>query len=302
MTTRPSGVTSPPAMRGTTEYVPSFCRLAITWSLVSCRVAFSPSRTWPRPSEARIEATTGLQTSQPRPRPCWAITSLKVRSSLTRITSYSSARERSKCSQRAVLTSMPAASSSAVTSCLTSGTQLPQLVPARVQPLTAPTSVQPPSVTAQRIVLALTPLQEQTTASSGSAPRSAVARSAGSSQDAGFSPSELPTMGRSAAYAEASPTSTPPRSSWASSDRTSFWYTPRTGSAWTTSSEPSPVPKASPKLATSTPSSFSLVDMSGSSNVAAPASSRSATTSAIVYPGATRPRVLPPTQATSPTA
>ncbi|CPU65347.1 Uncharacterised protein [Mycobacteroides abscessus] len=45
MTSSPSGVISPPGMRGTTEYVPSFCMFARTWSFVSCSVACSPSRT-----------------------------------------------------------------------------------------------------------------------------------------------------------------------------------------------------------------------------------------------------------------
>src|SRR6266508_3369148 len=68
------------------------------------------------------------------------------------------------------------------------------------------------------------------------------------------------------------------------------------------SSAPSDAPNASPKLATSTPSSFSLVDESAPGNVAAPPSRRSATTSAIAYPGATRPQTRPSIQATSPIA
>ena len=63
----PSGVTSPPGMRGTTEYEPSFCRFAITWSLVSCSAARSPCRTCAGAVVARIEAIAGLQMSQPRP-------------------------------------------------------------------------------------------------------------------------------------------------------------------------------------------------------------------------------------------
>ena len=143
MAISPSGVTSPPGMRGTTEYEPSFCRLAITWSLVSCSDARSPSRTWPVPREARIEPITGLQMSQPRPVPCRPMISLNVVSPCTRTTSKSWARDSSKCSHSAVLTSTPDFSSSVVTSCLTSGRQEPQLVPARVHAFTPARSVQP---------------------------------------------------------------------------------------------------------------------------------------------------------------
>lgn len=61
----------------------------MTWSLVSCSAARSPSRMWPVPREARIEPMTGLQMSQPRPRPCAATISLKVVRPCTRTTSKS---------------------------------------------------------------------------------------------------------------------------------------------------------------------------------------------------------------------
>ena len=57
----------------------------------------------------------------------------------------------SKCSHSALLTATPDCSSSASSSCLTSGTQEPQPVPALVHALTPATSVQPSSVTAPRI-------------------------------------------------------------------------------------------------------------------------------------------------------
>ncbi|SKV71847.1 Uncharacterised protein [Mycobacteroides abscessus subsp. abscessus] len=64
---------------------------------------------------------------------------------------------------------------------------------------------------------------------------------------------------------------------------------PLVASLKTTSRAPSAVACASPKLATSTPNSLSLVDRSAPGNCALPPSSRSATISAVVYPGATRP-------------
>ncbi len=148
--------------------------------------------------------------------------SLKVRSPVTRTMSNSCARLTSKCSQSALLTSTPDFSSSVVISFLTSGRQEPQDVPALVHALTPPRSVQPCSVTAHRIAPADTLLQEQTPASSGRSAPGAGALPSGSSQAVGSEPRALPTIGRSEAYAVASPTSTPPSSVWASSDSTSF--------------------------------------------------------------------------------
>ncbi len=65
---------------------------------------------------------------------------------------------------------------------------------------------------------------------------------------------------------------------------------PERESEYTTSSAPGVVAKASPKLATSTPSSLSLVERSAPVNglLTSPASCW-ATVMAISYPGATRP-------------
>ena len=75
--------------------------------------------------------------SQPRPRPCSAISRLNVVIPRTRTMSNSSARLWSKCSHSAVLTSTPALVSSASRNFFSSGTQLPQPVPALVHVLTA---------------------------------------------------------------------------------------------------------------------------------------------------------------------
>src|SRR4051794_34885498 len=222
---RPSGVTSPPAMRGTTEYEPSFCRFAITWSLVSCRAARSPSSTCAGDVVDRIEATVGRQMSQPRPSarvPNRSMTFENDETPLTRTASYSCARDRAKCSQRAVPTAMPCAASSVPTSFLTSGRHEPQLVPALVHALTAPRSVHAWSVTAPRIVPAETLLHEHTAASSGSSSSGAPPPPSGSRYAAGSPGSSRPSIGRRLAYALASPTRTPPSSVRASSDVTSF--------------------------------------------------------------------------------
>ena len=56
--------------------------LARKRSLVSCSVAWAGSRTFSFQRLARIEATAGLQTSQPCPRPCEAIRASNVLISL----------------------------------------------------------------------------------------------------------------------------------------------------------------------------------------------------------------------------
>ena len=68
----------------------------------------------------------------------------KVVRPVIRTTSNSWARESSKCSHRALLTTVPDFSSSATISLRTSGRQEPQLVPALVHALTPARSVQPP--------------------------------------------------------------------------------------------------------------------------------------------------------------
>src|SRR4051812_43768112 len=99
--------------------------------------------------------------SQPRPLPCRSRISEKVPSSCTRTTSNSCARESSKCSHNALLTATPDFSSSVLTSFLTSGRHEPHDVPAFVHDFTPARSVQPSSLTAHRMVPALTLLQEQ---------------------------------------------------------------------------------------------------------------------------------------------
>ena len=125
--------------------------------------------------------------------------SLNVPSSCTRTTSKSCARESSKCSHSALLTVTPDFSSSVVTSFLTSGRQDPHEVPALVHAFTPARSVQPSSLTAQRIAPALTLLQEQTFAASGRSVAGAGAAPSGSSHAVGSAPSSWPTIGRSEA-------------------------------------------------------------------------------------------------------
>ncbi len=141
----------------------------------------------------------------------------------TRTMSNSSAREYVKCSHSALLTSTPDFSSS----CLSIGTQLPQVVPARVHDLMPGTSVTPLSAMAERMSPAHTLLHEQTCASSG---RSRLAPAPLNSRSDGAAGSSLPTNGRSEVYGDASPTQMPPSSVRASSLMNSFLYTPPTGS------------------------------------------------------------------------
>jgi hypothetical protein len=58
--------------------------LARKWSLVSWSDACSPSRMWPGCSVASIDATAGLQTSQPVPVPNLRTRSRKVAMPVTR--------------------------------------------------------------------------------------------------------------------------------------------------------------------------------------------------------------------------
>jgi hypothetical protein len=111
---------------------------------------------WSELVDARIDATTGLHMSQPLPLPYRSISPEKVRSSVAETISYSSARDWSKCSHSAVDCATPSASSS----CLSSGTQDPQDVPASVHFFRPGTSAQPPSMASLRSPL-VTLLQEQ---------------------------------------------------------------------------------------------------------------------------------------------
>ena len=78
--------------------------------------------------DARIDATTGLQMSQPFPLPKRSIRPEKVRIAVAETISNSSARDWLKCSHSALDCSTPSASSS----CLSSGTHEPHDVPASV--------------------------------------------------------------------------------------------------------------------------------------------------------------------------
>src|SRR5688500_577402 len=106
---------------------------------------------WSLEVEARIEATVGLQISQPEPLPCLAMSSENVRMPVTFTMSNSSARDCSKCSHSALDSATPDCSSSF----LIIGTQPPQEVPALVQPFTAGIS-QAPSAMAPQMAPLLT--------------------------------------------------------------------------------------------------------------------------------------------------
>src|SRR5579884_1459342 len=110
---------------------------------------------------ARMDATAGLHTSQPWPRPCPRINSSKERMRLILTISNSSCRVQEKCSHRALLTRLPEALICALKRSVTSGKQPPQPVPARVQILTSSTDVRFLLVTASQIWLLVTLLQEQ---------------------------------------------------------------------------------------------------------------------------------------------
>src|SRR6187551_3690067 len=143
-----------------------------------------------------MDATTGLQMSQPRPRPCLASVSSKVLSSPIRTRWNSCWRVYGKCSHIEVLTLTPRFLSSALSSCVTSGVQPPQVVPALVLVLSAPTVVQPPSM-AEQIPPFDTLLHEHTCAVAGSAASAlvggapALAAAAGNNMVSGFSGSGI---------------------------------------------------------------------------------------------------------------
>ncbi len=142
-----------------------------------------------------MEATTGLQMSQPFPRPKRSSRPEKVRSSVAEMISKSSARDWLKCSHSALDCSTPSASSS----CLSSGTHDPHEVPAEVHALSAGTSAQPSAIAHFRSPL-VTLLHEQICAESGSAPTpnaTPLPDEAGAISASGSPGSSLPTMGRS---------------------------------------------------------------------------------------------------------
>src|SRR5574341_2313270 len=99
--------------------------------------------------EARIEATTGLQMSQPFPLPWAVMTSANVFSEFILIRWNSAWRECGKCSHRLLFTLKPRFFISASRICFASGPQPPQLVAAFVAFLRDPKEVQPLATAAQ---------------------------------------------------------------------------------------------------------------------------------------------------------
>src|SRR4029079_19082261 len=115
-----------------------------------------------------MDATAGLQISQPSPRPWRASRSSKVLISPIRTRWYSCWRVYGKGSHIEVLTVTPRFLSSALRIWVTSGVQPPQVVPAFVLVFSAPTVVQPVSMAPQMAPF-VTLLHEQTQAVAGSA-------------------------------------------------------------------------------------------------------------------------------------
>src|SRR6516165_5362952 len=178
--------------------------LARKWSLESCSEACSPSRMWSEPVDARIDATTGLQMSQPFPLPKRSNSPEKVRISVAVMISNSSARDWLKCSHSALDCSTPSASNS----CLSSGTHDPHDVPAAVHDLREGTSPQPSAIAHFTAPLE-TLLHEQICAESGRAPppkaEAPPPDCAGAIRASGSPGSSPPTSGRNTPYDEASP-------------------------------------------------------------------------------------------------
>src|ERR1700737_5648784 len=181
--------------------------LARKWSLESCSEACSPSRMCSELVDARIDATAGLQMSQPFPVPNRAINPEKVRTDSAgpaEMISNSSARDWLKCSHNALDCSTPSASST----CLSSGTQDPHEVPAHVHFLRSATSRQPPAMASVSAPL-VTLLQEQICAAAGSEPTPKVPPAplsgpAGAISASGSPGSRSPTIGRSTPEGDAS--------------------------------------------------------------------------------------------------
>mmetsp|Transcript_73792 Transcript_73792/g.209007 ORF Transcript_73792/g.209007 Transcript_73792/m.209007 type:complete len:251 (+) Transcript_73792:361-1113(+) len=184
--TSSSGVISPPGTRGMTEYWPLRCMFARKESLVSWS-CFRPSETgFCCQSEARIEATTGLQTSSPARLFCKsgslptrahsATTSSQLFSSLTRMISNSSGREKGKWGLMPVNSFFPHASSVVLRIFGTKPVlrmQPPQPLPAVVQRLMSAIVAQSWSFTASTTSFFVTFWHRQTIASSASSPTSA---------------------------------------------------------------------------------------------------------------------------------
>src|SRR5581483_4516907 len=127
--------------------------------MVVCSTTFSFHKA------ARMDATAGLQISQPWPRPWERINSSNVLIRLILMISNNSCRVQAKCSHRALLTFLPDALIWALNRSVTSGKQPPQPVPARVQSLISSTEVRFLSRIASQIWPLETLLQEHTCAS-----------------------------------------------------------------------------------------------------------------------------------------
>ncbi len=229
-----SGVISPPGTRGTTEYVPPRWMLARKRSLVSWMVVCSTTFSFHR--LARIEATAGLQISQPWPWPWARISSSNDWMRLILTISNSSCRVQAKCSHRALLTFLPDALIAALNRSVTSGRQPPQPVPAFVHSLISSTEVRFLSRMASQIWPLLTLLHEQTWVSLGMVVRAAPALLPSllpSSNSPGGIASGLSLLASidSCPYSEASPTRMPPSSRLPSRLNSSFLYDPLNGSS-----------------------------------------------------------------------
>src|SRR5262245_43027573 len=133
--------------------------LARKQSLVSWMVVFSVTFSFHR--LAKIDATAGLQISQPFPLPCEAMRSLNDLMRLILTISNNSWRVNEKCSQRAALAIVPAALLSALKMSTTSGRQPPQPVPALVHDLTSSTEQRFFVRIALQIIVLFTLLHEQ---------------------------------------------------------------------------------------------------------------------------------------------
>ena len=203
-------------------------------------------------------------------------------SSVAEMISNSSARDWLKCSHSALDCSTPSASSS----CLSSGTHDPHEVPAAVHDLSAGTSPQPSAIAHFRSPL-VTLLHEQICAESGSAPTpnpeaplpDLGRRDQGQRVTGQLAADHRPQhpVGRRVAHQHAAEQGL----GVVGEHQFGVGLVHRVVDG-DLEAVLGVAPIASPKLATSTPSSLSLVDRSASGNSAAPSSSRSATTSAEV--------------------
>src|SRR5579875_29543 len=215
-----------------------------------------------------MEAAAGLQISQPWPRPCVRISSSKVRRRLILTIWNNSWREHAKCSHKALLTFLPDALIVALNRLVTSGRQPPQPVPALVQSLISSTEVRFLSRMASQICPLVTLLHEQicvslampVSAAPGLRPSLSLPNnnSLGDMANGSLLLANIDNW----PYSEASPTRMPPRRRVPSRLNKSFLYDPLKGSSTVMGRAILSSAKALPKLATSTPINFSLVDRS----------------------------------------